>query len=97
MFWSLVLDAGAGFFYFGGMNRDLKIILIVVASLLLLYAAINLPGFQKGMDETSARVDEMMRRTEDREAGRAYLETCLVCRKEVSSDAVKCPHCGDPR
>lgn len=28
---------------------------------------------------------------------RPVLTTCIVCSGKVSSDAEKCPHCGDPR
>jgi hypothetical protein len=36
-------------------------------------------------------------RIEAFQKGETYLANCLVCKKQVSSAALKCPHCGDPR
>lgn len=47
--------------------------------------------------EVRAMAAEAVRAVEARKTGTAYLARCSVCKKDVSSQASSCPHCGHPR
>jgi uncharacterized protein YoxC len=82
-------------------KNKIAVLIVTVAvgalGLWLMSTCKRLERADKKTDELRISTEAINQSIDALKKGETYLTKCPVCKKEISSAALKCPHCGDPR